>query len=81
MAQSNLDWSKLPEGAIADAVGTPYKPAPWPHMVHYRARRSHWIQQPGRCVYTSPDEFFWDTKPEGPSDCTWIVPGTLEKRL
>lgn len=39
---------------------------PWPHLVHY---------QKNRVIYIPPDEFLaW--RPHGPSDCTWIVPGT-----
>jgi hypothetical protein len=26
-------------------------------------------------AYVSPDEFFWHNDP-GPTDCTWVVPGT-----
>ncbi len=39
---------------------------PWPHLVHY---------QKNRVIYVPPSEFLmW--RPTGPSDCTWIVPGT-----
>lgn len=39
---------------------------PWPHLVHY---------QKHRVIYVPPEELLmW--RPDGPSDCTWIVPGT-----
>lgn len=42
-------------------------PDPWPHLVHYVG---------GRVIYCSPDQFC-TLVPDGPSDCVWIVPGTL----
>jgi len=40
----------------------------WPHYVHYRGK--------GKPNYCPPDTFGFLGKP-GPSDCDWIVPGTL----
>jgi hypothetical protein len=82
MAHSNLDWSKLPAEAFSDAILEPYRgpsifdliAEPWPHMVHYYTG--------GKPLYVSPKEFHWRHGPDGPgpSDCTWIVPGTGERR-
>lgn len=41
---------------------------PQPVCVNYQASRS-------RPAYTPPDNFYWLSE-EGPSDCSWIVPGT-----
>lgn len=37
------------------------------HFVNYSSRT-------GRSVYTTPAELYW-----GPSDCTWMVPGTAHR--
>lgn len=39
----------------------------WPHLVHYRH---------SKVTYVPPDRFLFRIDPDGPSDCTWIVPGT-----
>lgn len=41
----------------------------WPHTVEYAS---------GRCTYVSPDRYYWGNR-IGPSDCSWIVPGTGEQ--
>lgn len=41
---------------------------PTPHKVHYIA--SDGVR------YVPPNEFWFDIRPDGPSDCVWIVPGT-----
>lgn len=43
-----------------------------PHTVNYRACRMY---------YHAPHHFPILPKQRGPSDCTWIVPGTLEREL
>lgn len=49
---------------------------PWPHMVTYRPKE---LPRP---VYVSPDQFRWHRQDSrSPSDCLWIVPGTMERRL
>ena len=42
---------------------------PWPDYVHYGQ---------GCIVYTSP-EMFCTLSIDGPSDCRWMVPGTLDQ--
>lgn len=43
-------------------------PEKQPPMVNYRAK----LERP---VYTPPTHYFWHDE-DGPTDCTWIVPGT-----
>lgn len=45
---------------------------PTPHTVNYRT---------GRMYYHAPHHFPILPKQRSPSDCTWIVPGTLERKL
>lgn len=45
------------------------KSEPWPHTVEYAG---------GRHSYVPPDRFYWGER-RGPSDCSWIVPGTGEQ--
>jgi len=44
---------------------------PWPHKVYYHRG---WIS------YVDPQHVFWSGDLPGPSDCVWIVPGTLERQ-
>lgn len=65
----------LNDPAVANALfqhGKQFFPdEAWPHFVHY---------QKHRVIYVPPDEFLtW--RPSRPSDCIWIVPGTLERKL
>jgi len=81
MSPSLAAGDRLTIEDIRRAMTATYRPAPtlfemiaepWPHLVYYRH---------GRVTYVPPDRFLFQTSPHGPSDCTWIVPGTLEKRL
>lgn len=47
---------------------------PMPHTVQYEPVRE-------KPMYISPDRFYCRTIFRNPSDCTWIVPGTLERKL
>lgn len=42
---------------------------PWPHKVYYHL---------ARVTYVDPSHYLWSGYEMGPSDCAWIVPGTLE---
>ena len=47
---------------------------PTPHKVHYES---------GKVLYVKPANFFFGLpcRTKSPSDCTWIVPGTLERKI
>lgn len=51
-----------------------FRNEPTPHIVRYAAHCG--------ITYTPPTEFYWNAeRRNSPSDCTWIVPGTLERKL
>lgn len=44
---------------------------PWPHLVHYEGDKAR---------HTPPDYYRFTRHPKGPSDCTWMVPGTGQRK-
>jgi hypothetical protein len=64
------------------SLKAPYRPChvgifdlmsePWPHYVHYYGG--------GEPFHVSPEHFHFRSH-VGPTDCFWIVPGTLERSV
>jgi len=67
-------------GGMAKLLRTPYEPSdfyremiscePWPHLVHYQGEKARYM----------PPERYLFTRAPGPSDCTWMVPGTGQRK-
>jgi hypothetical protein len=71
IADWRQDWPKIPTfyDMLVEAINNPT-----PHVVRYYA--TDWLTE-----YTPPKEFYWGVRTSTPSDCTWIVPGTLERKI
>jgi hypothetical protein len=65
------DWPKIPTfyDMLLEAINDPT-----PHVVRYNA---HF----GTHTYVPPEVFYWSAELPSPSDCEWIVPGTLERKI
>lgn len=71
------DWRKSSQGQPIASFYTKYQKAmeePTPHIVTYAE---------GRFYYTPPNEvlFGLSSYVGSPSNCTWIVPGTLDWKI
>lgn len=68
------DWRSAAYGGMLSQFIMQAMAEPTPHVVRYRADSG--------THYTPPAEFYWGVgRKPGPSDCLWIIPGTLEKRM
>lgn len=80
MATLNRPLTEAEVIMLRDSISAPCPPGIDWLAAMYEPRHCRVYYHAGRHTYINPEHFYWSSATPSPSDCEWMVPGTVHER-